>query len=87
MRQLMFDEVGTDLENFIKDRPRHCPESVAGHLVLAVPHAAQRGVDRVFVRTTENRKSPFYQGAYALNRTILDFEMVVPTGIEPVSPA
>ena len=34
MGQLMLNEVGPDLQNFIKDRSRHGPEAVAGDLLF-----------------------------------------------------
>ena len=49
MRELVLDIPNPDVENFVKDRAGHCPESVAGHLVLAV-HAAQRTLFRFVLR-------------------------------------
>ena len=42
MGKLMLDKVGPDLQYFIKDSSRHCPETVAGHFVLVKTHTAKR---------------------------------------------
>ena len=39
MGKLMLNKVGPDLENFIKNGARHCPESVASHFIGCIPHA------------------------------------------------
>ena len=83
MRQLMFDEFGPDLENLVKDRSRHGPEAMAGHLVLTIPHAPQGSKNGVVAHRAQRgavawedipdngqRKSPCFQGAYALYRTL-----------------
>jgi hypothetical protein len=50
--KLMFNEIGADLEPFVKDRSRHCPEAVAGHFFLAESHAPQYRQDGIFTHRT-----------------------------------
>lgn len=39
--ELMLDVVGANMQNFVKDCPRHCPEAVTGHFFLANSHSTQ----------------------------------------------
>ena len=41
MSQLMFYEIRANLQHFVKDGSRHCPESMAGHFVLFKTHSPQ----------------------------------------------
>jgi len=82
MDKLMLIEVGADLQNLIKDRPRHGPETVGCHFVLGESHPAKSNKYRNIAhgklleekkgKRPLKRKNPDFSGPFGFNRTVPD---------------
>ena len=47
MRELMFDELWSDLQDFVEKRSGHRPETMPGHFRFVIPHTPQGRIDGV----------------------------------------